>query len=166
LSEHGAVEGQLMGVFPGRTAALPFHTAVGTIEEDEPPPSSSQTCAVDGVEPKRFNPAVPHRFLPLRAVNGGAKPVLEADDDVAGFVDHRFSAINFGCSWPERAAEANSGSVCDRAIGRIPEAARESRIPFDKNHLTQFRHFVAFAGKSDPFLDMAVGYLRLFFHLS
>ena len=82
-------------VLPGCAAALSLNAVVRTIEENETPMFSSQTCAIDGVETKRVNLAVPHRFLPLRTVSGWAKAVLKADDDVAGFVDHRFSAINF-----------------------------------------------------------------------
>ena len=80
---------------PRTDPTLVFHTLSWTVKENEPPLFSSQTCAVDGVEPKRFNPAVPHRFRPLSTVNGGAKPVLEADDDMTRFVDHRLSSILF-----------------------------------------------------------------------
>ncbi len=82
-------------VLPGCAAALSLHALARTIEEDKPPLSSSQTSSINVVESERFNSTGPHRFLPLRTVNGGAKPMLEADDDMTRFVDHRLSSILF-----------------------------------------------------------------------
>jgi len=72
-----------------------FHTLVRAIKENEPPLSSSQSRSINGVEPKGFNTAVLHRLLPLEAVRSGGEAKSVADDDVAHFMDHRFSAINF-----------------------------------------------------------------------
>jgi len=82
-------------VLPGCAAALPFLTVVGTVKEDEPPLSSRQTSPINVVESEWFDSTVLHRQSSLGAVRSNAEPVLKADDDVAGFVDHRFSAINF-----------------------------------------------------------------------
>ena len=80
---------------PGRTAALPFDALMRTIDEDELSLSSRQTSSINVVESEWFDSTVLHRQSPLGAVRSNAEPVLKADDDVAGFVDHRFSAINF-----------------------------------------------------------------------
>ena len=82
-------------VFPGRAAALPFDTLVRTIEENEPPLSSRQTRSVNGVEPQWFDTAVLHRQSPFGAVRGRTEPVLEADNEMTGFVDHRLSSVLF-----------------------------------------------------------------------
>jgi len=79
---------------PGRTAALPLHTLVRTIEENKTPVSSGQTSSINGMRSQRFHTARSHRFLPLGAVLGDLSELV-TDDDVAGFVNYRFSAINF-----------------------------------------------------------------------
>jgi hypothetical protein len=82
-------------VLPGRAAALPFHTVVGTIDEDEPPLSSRQTSSINVVESEWFDSTVLHRQSPFGAMSGRTEPVLEANDEMAGFVDHRLSSILF-----------------------------------------------------------------------
>jgi len=72
-------------VFPGRTAALPFHTLVRTIKENETPLSSGQTPSINRMESERLDIAVLHRIFPFGAVRGRAEPVLVADDDTDTF---------------------------------------------------------------------------------
>ena len=82
-------------VFPGRAAALPFHAWLRTIDEDEPPLSSRQTSSINVVESEWFDSTVLHRQSPLGAMSGRTEPVLEANDEMARFVDHRLSSILF-----------------------------------------------------------------------
>ena len=82
-------------VLPGRAAALPFDALMRTIEEDEPPLSSRQTSSINVVESEWFDSTVLHRQSPLGAMSGRTEPVLEADNEMTGFVDHRLSSILF-----------------------------------------------------------------------
>ena len=66
-----------------------------TIDEDEPSLSSRQTSSINVVESEWFDSAVLHRQSPLGAMSGRTEPVLEADNEMAGFVDHRLSSILF-----------------------------------------------------------------------
>ena len=82
-------------VLPGCAAALPFLTVVGTVKEDEPPLSSRQTSPINVVESEWFDSTVLHRQSPLGAMSGRTEPVLEADNEMTGFMDHSLSSILF-----------------------------------------------------------------------
>jgi hypothetical protein len=81
--------------FPGRTAALPFDALMRTVDEDEPSLSSRQTSSINVVESEWFDSTVLHRHSPLGAMSGRTEPVLEADNEMTGFVDHSLSSILF-----------------------------------------------------------------------
>ena len=141
---------------PRTDPTLVFHILVRAIEQNKPPLSSGQPRSVDGMEPKWFNRAVPHRLLPFGAVRSGGETKSVANDDMAGFMDHGLTSILLRRPGPQRNGKANSGSEGDVAIARISKPSGESRIPFDNDHLGQFRHLVAFASEPDPTSDVLI----------
>jgi len=82
-------------VLPGCATAFSLNAVARTIDEDEPPLSSRQTSSINVVESEWFDSTVLHRQFPLGAMGGRTEPVLEADNEMTRFVDHRLSPILF-----------------------------------------------------------------------
>jgi hypothetical protein len=129
--------------------ALPFDTLVGTIEQDEKPPPSSQASPIHGVAPKRLYAAVPHRLFPLRTVRGDLA-MLVANDAMARLVDHRLPTVLFRGSRPEGQTKPNSCSEGDGTVDAVAKPSGETAVPLDDDGLGQLGDFVGFARKSIP----------------
>jgi hypothetical protein len=141
---------------PGGYSALPFRTLVRTIQENESPVTAGQTSSINFMRSERLNSAVLHRQSPFGTMRSGGEAKSVADDDVAGLVDHGLPSIPLRSTGVQRNAQTNSGSEGDVAVGGVSKPSGESGIPFDNDHLGQFRHLVAFAGESNPFSDVLV----------
>lgn len=78
--------------FPDRHPTLMFIRAV---LQDKEPLSASQTCPINLMGAKWLNAAVLHRLSPFRAMRLDELIEFVPNDEMAGFVNHRFHSILF-----------------------------------------------------------------------